>query len=204
MRKYYGKEKCRILKQVRAEIAKNNGIDWIIEECPHKGDCLGTCPKCEAEVRELEKKLEERRKLGLNVALAGVAAGIALTVSGCAPQPAVLQGDVPAAGGTDGQTTSDQATEAPQSTEGETGTLELPGAILDDGSALTIDGDEVLMGGPAIEEPLMGDPAPEWLEELSGKSTEETETEPETPGKEEPEEPVLMGKIAAPYDEDLE
>lgn len=203
MRKYYGKEKCRILKQVRAEIAKNNGIDWIIEECPHKGDCLGTCPKCEAEVRELEKKLEERRRLGLNVALAGVAAGIALTVSGCAPQPAALQGDVPAAGGTDGQTTSDQTTEAPQSTEGETGTLELPGEILDDGSALTIDGDEVLMGEPAIEEPLMGDPV-ESNEEHENTLTDETETEPETTDVKEPEEPVLMGKIAAPYDEDLE
>jgi len=203
MKKYYGKEKCRILKQVRAEIAKNNGIDWIIEECPHKGDCLGTCPKCEAEVRELEKKLEERRKLGLNVALAGVAAGIALTVSGCAPQPYALQGDVPAAGGNNGQTTSDQATEAPQSTEGETGTLELSGEILDDGSALTIDGDEVLMGEPAIEEPLMGDPV-ESNEEHENTLTDETETEPETPVKEEPEEPVLMGKIAAPYDEDLE
>ena len=204
MRKYYGKEKCRILKQVRAEIAKNNDIDWIIEECPHKGDCLGTCPKCEAEVRELEKKLEERRRLGLNVALAGVAAGIALTVSGCAPQPAALQGDVPAAGGNNGQTTSDQATEAPQSTEGETGTLELEGEILDDGSALTIDGDHVIMGGMTVEEVLMGEPMPEWPEELSGKSTEETETEPETPEVKEPEEPALMGKIAAPYDEDLE
>ena len=94
MKKYYGKEKCRILKQVRAEIAKNNGIDWIIEECPHKGDCLGTCPKCEAEVRELEKKLEERRRLGLNVALAGVAAGIftdygAASAAMTRPEPAI-------------------------------------------------------------------------------------------------------------------
>lgn len=204
MKKYYGKEKCRILKQVRAEIAKNNGIDWIIEECPHKGDCLGTCPKCEAEVRELEKKLEERRKLGLNVALAGVAAGIALTVSGCAPQPYALQGDVPAAGGNNGQTTSDQATEAPQSTEGETGTLELEGEILDDGSALTIDGDHVIMGGMTVEEELMGEPAEEWSEELSGKSTEETETEPETTEVKEPEEPLIMGLMVDPYDEDLE
>ena len=81
--KYYGKEKCKILKQIRAEIAKNNDIEWIIDECEHKGNCPGTCPKCEAEVRELEKKLEERKSLGKTVAIVGVAAGIALSVSGC-------------------------------------------------------------------------------------------------------------------------
>ena len=81
--KYYGKEKCKILKQIRAEIAKNNDIEWIVEECEHKGNCLGTCPKCEAEVRELERKLEEKKSLGKTVAIVGVAAGIALSVSGC-------------------------------------------------------------------------------------------------------------------------
>ncbi|MBR6935711.1 MAG: hypothetical protein IKH41_09515 [Clostridia bacterium] len=82
--KYYGKEKCRILKQIRAEIAKNNEIEYVIEECPYQGDCKGTCPKCEADVRELEQKLEERRKAGKRVAVAGVAAGMSLGVmSGC-------------------------------------------------------------------------------------------------------------------------
>ncbi len=81
--KYYGKEKCRILKQIRAQIARSNDIEWVVEECPHRGDCKGTCPKCEAEVRELERRLEERKKLGKRIAVAGVAAGIALTVSGC-------------------------------------------------------------------------------------------------------------------------
>ena len=82
--KYYGKEKCRILKQIRAEIARNNEIDYVIEECPYQGNCKGTCPKCEAEVRELEQKLEARRKAGKRVAVAGVAAGMSLSVmSGC-------------------------------------------------------------------------------------------------------------------------
>ena len=31
-----GKEKCRILKQIRAAIAAQNDIDLVIEECPHK------------------------------------------------------------------------------------------------------------------------------------------------------------------------
>ncbi len=82
--KYYGKEKCRILKLIRAEIARNNEIDYVIEECPYQGNCKGTCPKCEAEVRELEQKLEARRKAGKRVAVAGVAAGMSLSVlSGC-------------------------------------------------------------------------------------------------------------------------
>ncbi len=82
--KYYGKEKCRILKQIRAEIAKNNDIPYVIEECPHQGNCRGTCPKCEQEMRDLERQLEERRRRGLRVAVAGVAATVSLSVlSGC-------------------------------------------------------------------------------------------------------------------------
>ena len=57
--KYYGKEKCRILKEIRAEIARQNGIAWTVESCAHKGNCRGTCPKCEAEVVALEKALED-------------------------------------------------------------------------------------------------------------------------------------------------
>ncbi len=88
--KYYGKEKCRILKQIRAEIARNNDIEYVIEDCPHQGDCRGTCPKCEAEVRELENKLAARRGLGKKVIVAGVAAGISLGVAGaCTPDKPV-------------------------------------------------------------------------------------------------------------------
>lgn len=83
-----GKEKCKILKQIRAEIAKNNDIEWITSECQHKGECKGTCPKCEAEVRQLERALETKRMMGQSVAVAGIAAGMALSVTGCAlPNP---------------------------------------------------------------------------------------------------------------------
>ena len=83
-----GKEKCKILKQIRAEIAKQNDIEWITSECQHKGECKGTCPKCEAEVRKLEHELELKRKMGKNVAVAGIATGIALSATGCAvPNP---------------------------------------------------------------------------------------------------------------------
>lgn len=94
--KYYGKEKCRILKQIRAEIAKNNDIEYVIEECPYQGNCKGTCPKCEQEVRDLEKKLEERKKKGLKIAVAGIAAALPLAViTGCTPEPQPLEGDIP-------------------------------------------------------------------------------------------------------------
>lgn len=79
-----GKERCRILKEIRQKIAEENDIRFITEECRHKGDCLGTCPKCESELRYLERELEKRRKLGKTVAIAGLTASIALSTTGCA------------------------------------------------------------------------------------------------------------------------
>ena len=78
-----GKDKCRYLKEIRRQIAQANDIRLIIEECTHKGECRGTCPRCEAEVRALEAALEKRRQLGRRVALAGVSAGLTLALSGC-------------------------------------------------------------------------------------------------------------------------
>lgn len=78
-----GKEKCKILKEIRAQIAAANEIAWVTEECPHKGECRGTCPKCEAEVRKLERELERRRALGKTVAVVGLSAGIIATTTAC-------------------------------------------------------------------------------------------------------------------------
>ena len=50
-----GKQTCRILKEIRRQIAVANDIEFATSECRYKGDCLGTCPKCEAEVRYLEQ-----------------------------------------------------------------------------------------------------------------------------------------------------
>ena len=57
-----GKERCKILKEIRREIAEKNEIEFVTSECKHKGDCLGTCPKCEAELRYPERELEKREK----------------------------------------------------------------------------------------------------------------------------------------------
>ena len=78
-----GKTRCKILKDIRKEIAENNDIEYVTTECKYKGDCAGTCPKCEAEVRYLEQELEKRRKLGKSVAVAGIAATMAVAGTGC-------------------------------------------------------------------------------------------------------------------------
>ena len=69
-----GKQTCKILKEIRRQIAEANGIEFATSECRYKGDCLGTCPKCEAEVRYLEQQLRVRSLAGKAVALTGISA----------------------------------------------------------------------------------------------------------------------------------
>ena len=80
-----GKEKCRMLKQIRKKIADENDIPYVVEECPFQGDCKGTCPKCEAELRKLEEELSLRRRIGKKVAVAGLAAGMIASTTACTP-----------------------------------------------------------------------------------------------------------------------
>ena len=68
-----GKRTCEILKDVRRKIAQENDIALVERECTHEGDCRGTCPYCEAEVRYLERELSKRRALGKAVTVAGIA-----------------------------------------------------------------------------------------------------------------------------------
>lgn len=77
-----GKETCKILKEIRRRIAEANDIEFITSECRFKGDCLGTCPKCEVETKYLEEQLNLRRLTGKAVTLAGLSAGM-LLFSGC-------------------------------------------------------------------------------------------------------------------------
>ena len=69
-----GKQTCKILKEIRRQIAEANDIEFVTSECRYKGYCLGTCPKCEAEVRYLEQQLRVRSLAGKAVALAGISA----------------------------------------------------------------------------------------------------------------------------------
>ena len=68
-----GKSTCKVLKEVRRKIANANDIPLQERECTHTGDCAGTCPYCESEVRYLERELSKRRALGKAVAVAGIA-----------------------------------------------------------------------------------------------------------------------------------
>ena len=78
-----GKKTCKILKEIRRQIAEKNEIEYITAECHFQGECRGTCPKCEAELQYLENELFKRRQLGKAVAVAGISLGIASTFSAC-------------------------------------------------------------------------------------------------------------------------
>lgn len=71
-----GKQTCKILKEIRKQIAAENDIHLVIEECTYQGDCKGTCPKCESEVRYLERELEKRQRMGKAAMVAGLSVGL--------------------------------------------------------------------------------------------------------------------------------
>ena len=91
-----GKQTCKILKEIRKQIAAENDIEFVTSECTHKGDCKGTCPKCEAEVRYLERELEKRQCMGKAAVFAGMSLGTLFAATSCDhPVPEPLAGDVP-------------------------------------------------------------------------------------------------------------
>ena len=91
-----GKEICETLKEIRQQIADKNEIDYSPSQCHFQGECKGTCPKCEAEVRYLENELHKRNKFKKVASIAGISLGVALTVSACMTgDPAVDEDDYP-------------------------------------------------------------------------------------------------------------
>ena len=87
-----GKSTCKLLKDIRQQIADANGISYQPKECHHRGDCAGTCPACEEEIRYLERELRTRKGNGFGMKVAGIAAGICATVI---PMTAAAQGVKP-------------------------------------------------------------------------------------------------------------
>ena len=87
-----GKSTCKLLKDIRQQIADANGISYQPKECHHEGDCAGTCPACEEEIRYLERELRARKGNGFGMKVAGIAAGICATVM---PMTAAAQGVKP-------------------------------------------------------------------------------------------------------------
>lgn len=76
-----GKITCKVLKNIRQKIADANGIRYQPAECHFEGDCTGTCPACEQEIRYLEMQLRERIKKGWNIKVAGLAAGACVAIA---------------------------------------------------------------------------------------------------------------------------
>ncbi len=92
-----GKQTCRILKEIRRRIAEANDIEYVTSECRYKGECKGTCPRCEAEVRYLEQQLALRRIAGKAVILAGITALSACSGGGGGANPVEAKTEVEAA-----------------------------------------------------------------------------------------------------------
>lgn len=59
----FGKKRCEILRKIRLQVAKANGIDYEPSVCNHKKECVGTCPKCEKELEYLNNELAGKKNV---------------------------------------------------------------------------------------------------------------------------------------------
>ena len=91
----HGKNICNQLKEVRKRIAEENDIPLETEECSYKGECRGTCPRCEAEVRYLENALADRLRLGKVATVAGLVLGLATATAQAAECNPAIPSKVP-------------------------------------------------------------------------------------------------------------
>ncbi len=98
-----GRKICNTLKEIRQRIADANEIEYTPNECRHEGDCAGTCPACESEMRYLEGELGKRQRMGRAIMVAGLGVGMAglMSLTSChkttspSGNGADLRGDVP-------------------------------------------------------------------------------------------------------------
>lgn len=95
-----GKRKCEVLKKIRKMVADANGIKYEPAVCNHEGDCRGTCPQCEAEVKYLESELRKKSSGMGNAAavfVGSIAAigSIGITSTSCNPFRNQVVGSVP-------------------------------------------------------------------------------------------------------------
>ena len=81
-----GRSKCKILREIRRWIAEENDIPFVTRDCAYQGSYSGTCPRCESELRYLERQLSLRAALGKRAAVAALCAGMTLASVGCAPR----------------------------------------------------------------------------------------------------------------------
>ena len=138
-----GKNKCKILRQIRQRIAEENDIPLITKECTYQGECFGTCPRCESELRYLEQQLARRQAVGKAVTVAALSASLMVGTVGCSLGGGELQGDVP-------------NITAPSTTAGEKGNNDGPLKFLPDGTDCDTGGDTVFEGAPYPDDELTG------------------------------------------------
>ncbi len=89
----YGKRLCEKLKQIRLEVARANDIPYEPAECHYEGDCSGSCPRCEAEVKYLERQLDLKRLTG-KIAVISMAVGALATFQSCGMSPELAHEEV--------------------------------------------------------------------------------------------------------------
>lgn len=65
MDKTQGRRICDILKEIRNKVAKEGNIDLHQKECNYKGECSGTCPACEAELKKINESFNHKKLLSL-------------------------------------------------------------------------------------------------------------------------------------------
>lgn len=123
-----GRAICKVLKDVRQKIANENGISYHLEECHHKGECTGTCPGCEKEIRYLEEQLKNKRHSGLGLKVAGIAAGVCVTVL---PMAAMVQTESNTSSDLQAKTIKNDSIRAVDLTNGHPDAVLLRGKVFD-------------------------------------------------------------------------
>lgn len=68
-----GRKKCEILREIRKQIAKDNGITYLSSDCGNKSqNCRGTCAICDAEARYLNYEINEKARRGEEISISCV------------------------------------------------------------------------------------------------------------------------------------
>ena len=90
---YKGKKTCETLKSIRKQIADANEIPYEPRVCTHKGDCMGTYPACESEMRYIENQLNIRKMAGKAVKIVGLTTVMTMASSVAASNETEISND---------------------------------------------------------------------------------------------------------------
>ena len=144
-----GKSTCKLLKDIRQQIADANGISYRPKECHHKGDCAGTCPACEEEIRYLERELRARKGNGFGMKVAGIAAGICATVMPMTAAAQAVKSDSTA--NPPVQTTKKAPIKVVDLSDGCASPVIVRGMVIDSDDKEPLDGASILIDGTTKE-----------------------------------------------------